>query len=109
MSKAERLNAMAKEYSQKQQEIAAAKKLREMRKALVKRVMRRVNFNTIDYNRAKQIIAVQKVFDPNLRGGINKWIGTENKLAREVWSAWNTDFEAKEKSRSSRERSIKNR
>ncbi len=96
MSKAERLNAMAKEYTQKQQEIAAAKKLREMRKALVKRVMRRVNFNTIDYNRAKQIIAVQKVFDPNLRGGINKWIGTENKLAREVWSAWNTDYEAKE-------------
>ena len=96
MSKAERLNAMAKEYTQKQQEVAAAKKLREMRKALVKRVMRRVNFNTIDYNRAKQIIAVQKVFDPNLRGGINKWIGTENKLAREVWSAWNTDFEAKE-------------
>lgn len=96
MNKAETLNAMSKEYSQKQQEVAAAKKLREMRKALVKRVMRRVNFNTIDYNRAKQIIAVQKVFDPNLRGGINKWIGTENKLAREVWSAWNTDFEAKE-------------
>ena len=97
MAKADKLNAMNKEYNDRRKEQAAARQLKDMRKTLVKRVMRRVNFSNIDYNQAKQIIAIQKVFEPNLRGGINKWIGTENKLAREIWSAWNTDEEAKEK------------
>ena len=97
IQKAESLNAMQKEYANKREQAQAARALRDMRKKLVKAVMRRVDFSRVDYNDARDIIAIQKVFSPNLYDGINKWIGRENELAREIWSSWITDVDAKEK------------
>lgn len=97
ISKAEKIKAMQMEYADKKKQAQAVRELRDMRKKLVKAVMRRVDFNRIAYDQAREIIAIQKVFEPNLYGGVNRWIGTENKLAREIWSAWNTDIDAKEK------------
>lgn len=97
MKKAESLITLKKNHGDVLNELYAVRQLKDQRKALVKRAMRRVNFSTIDYEQAKKIIAIQKVFELNLHGGVNKWIGTEKAMAREVWTAWVTDEVAQEK------------
>ena len=97
MKKAEALLKLEKNHGDVLNELYAVRALKDQRKVLVKRAMRRVNFSSIDYDAAKKIIAIQKVFEPNLFGGVNKWIGTEKTMAREVWTAWVTDEEAQQK------------
>ncbi|MCF0224008.1 MAG: hypothetical protein HUK20_07045, partial [Fibrobacter sp.] len=94
--KYDKLNSIMEENRAKREEAAAINRIKELRKNLVKRTMRRVPFTTVDYNTAKTLIAIQRVFEPNLRGGINKWIGTEGVYARDVWSAWKTDADSRE-------------
>ena len=86
----EDLNAKNKEKNL----IAEVKK---MRIQLVKRTMRRVPFNRIDYENAKTIIAVQRMLEPNLLGGVNRFIGIDSPFLRGVISGILTDSEYKEK------------
>lgn len=65
--------------------------VQKLRKNLVKRTMRRVKFDTVDYEHARQIIAIQRLFEPNLIGGVNKWIGQTEPYLRGIISAVVTD------------------
>ena len=65
--------------------------VQKLRKNLVKRTMRRVRFDTVDYENARKIIAIQRIFEPNLLGGVNKWIGQRDPYLRGVISAVVTD------------------
>lgn len=57
--------------------------------------MRRVPFNKIEYEHAKTIIAIQRMLEPNLFGGVNRWIGTEGPYLRGIISGILTDSEYK--------------
>lgn len=65
--------------------------VQKLRKNLVKKTMRRVKFDTVDYENARKIIAIQRIFEPNLLGGVNKWIGQRDPYLRGVISAVITD------------------
>lgn len=85
------------EYKQLRREQKAIDELKEIRKKLVKRTMRSVDFKNVEYEHAKVLIALQRIFDPNMRQGINKWIGIESVTAREIWSDYKTDEEERKR------------
>ena len=97
MTRKEKIVEIKKKLRQKQEEKRLSQELKKIRTQLIKRTMRKVKFDTVNYDQAKQIIAIQNLFEPNLLGGINKWIGTEGDTLRNVYSKWNTDNEYKEK------------
>ncbi len=72
-------------------QISANREARKIRTQLVKKTMRRVRFQNVDYENARKIIAIQRKFTPALLKGLNKWIGTEGPYLREVYSRWKTD------------------
>lgn len=78
----------AKENQDEKKLIEKAKK---MRIQLVKRAMRRVPFQKINYDQARTLIAIQRTLEPNLLGGVNKWIGQDQAYLRGVISSWITD------------------
>lgn len=81
----------------KQQDGQLLFQLKKLRAQLVKRTMRRVPFERVDYESARLLIAIQRVFEPNLMGGINEWIGQGSANPRHVVSAWLTDVHEREK------------
>lgn len=85
------------EYKQLRKEQRAIDELRNIRKKLVKRTMRSVDFKNVEYEHAKALIALQRIFDPNMRQGVNKWIGIEEVNAREIWSDYRTDEDEKKR------------
>lgn len=91
------LYSLREALRQKQQDGRALENLKKLRTQLVKRTMRRVPFERIDYDSARLLIAIQRVFEPNLMGGVNEWIGQGSADARQVASAWLTDVDEKEK------------
>lgn len=109
--KAQRLNAdindaierrenwyrVKEDLKEKRDEKRVIEQIKKLRIQLVKRTMRRVPFNRVDFKSAKTLIAIQRIFEPNLFGGVNKWIGTEGSYLRAVWSSWQTDSEFREK------------
>lgn len=109
--KAQRLNAdindaierrenwyrVKEDLKEKRDEKRVVEQIKKLRIQLVKRTMRRVPFNRVDFKSAKTLIAIQRIFEPNLFGGVNKWIGTEGSYLRAVWSSWQTDSEFREK------------
>ncbi len=84
------------EIREKNAEKAKAQEIKDMRIKLVKRTMRRVPFNRIDYDNAKTIIAVQRMLEPNLLGGVNRWIGVDSPYLRGVVSSIITDSDKKD-------------
>lgn len=84
------------EIREKNAEKAKAQEVKDMRIKLVKRTMRRVPFNRIDYDNAKTIIAVQRMLEPNLLGGVNRWIGVDSPYLRGVVSSIITDSDYKD-------------
>ena len=97
LDRQEKIAGLKDDLNAKQKEknfIAEAKKLRIQ---LVKRTMRRVPFNRIDYNNAKTIIAIQRMLEPNLLGGVNRFIGIDSPYLRGVISQIVTDADYKEK------------
>jgi hypothetical protein len=72
-------------------EMSAIREIRRAKTQSVKAVMRRVTFNSCDYDTGVQIMAIQKAFGPSLQKGINKWIGTEGPYLREVYTRYQTD------------------
>lgn len=91
------LYSLREALRQKQQDGRALENLKKLRTQLVKRTMRRVPFDRIDYDSARLLIAIQRVFEPNLMGGVNEWIGQGSADARQVASAWLTDVDERER------------
>lgn len=79
------------------QEQKAIDELKELRKNLVKRAMRKVSFDTVDYDTARAIIAVQQIFNSNLKNDVNEWIGKQGATAREIWSEYKTGTDEERK------------
>lgn len=91
LKRREQISVLAEKNQERRTEQSAMKQLKELRKRLVKRTMRRVPFERIDYESARTLIAIQRIFEPNLEGGVNRWIGTEGIWPRQIWSNYQTD------------------
>ena len=87
----EDLYRLRERQKEKKSEHDAVQQLKDYRKRLVKRAFRRVPFERIDYESARTLIAIQRIFHPNMTGGVNRWIGTEGRWARDVWGSFHTD------------------
>ncbi len=85
-----------KEQAELANDKAILKQIQEMRRKLVKTTMRRIPFNRIDYNTAKTIIAIQRIFYPNLEGGVSKWIGENPIFIKGLISEYLTNPEVKQ-------------
>lgn len=96
LKRQEQIHQIKEEIGTKQQEKSRAAEEKKLRIQLVKRTMRRIDFTKIDYEDAKTIVAIQRLFEPNLLGGVNRWIGTEGPFLRGVISGILTDVEYKE-------------
>lgn len=83
----------------KQADRAALSQIRQSMVKLIKRTMRRVPFERVDYDTAKTIIAIQRIFEPNLEGGINEWLGQDRMLLKVAATNWLTSDEEQKKLR----------
>ena len=97
LDRQERVAGLKEELNSKQKEKNLTAEVKKMRIQLVKRTMRRVPFNRIDYENARTVIAIQRMLEPNLLGGVNRFIGIDSTFLRGVVSQIVTDSEYKEK------------
>ena len=93
----EQVAGLRDDLNAKQKDRNIANEIKKMRIQLVNRVMRRVSFKRVDFNNARTIIAIQRILEPNLLGGVNRFIGIDNVFLRGVISQLVTDSEYKEK------------
>ena len=92
----EDLLKLREEFRAKEREKRLLEEEKRIRTSLVKRAMRKVDFGTVDYSKGRIISAIQQLFEPNLTGGVNRWLGTEGAGLRETAVRWKTDAEWKE-------------
>ena len=97
LDRQEQVAGLRDDLNAKQKEKNLTAEVKKMRIQLVKRTMRRVPFNRIDYNNAKTVIAIQRMLEPNLLGGVNRFIGIDSPYLRGVISQIVTDSDYKEK------------
>lgn len=97
LDRQEQVANVREDLNAKQKEKNLTAEAKKMRIQLVKRTMRRVPFNRIDYNNAKTLIAIQRMLEPNLIGGVNRFIGIDSPFLRGVISQVVTDSDYKEK------------
>lgn len=97
LDRQERVAGIKEDLNNKQKEKSLVAEVKKMRIQLVKRAMRRVPFNRIDYENARTVIAIQRMLEPNLLGGVNRFIGIDSAYLRGVISGIVTDAEYKEK------------
>ena len=97
LDRQEQVASVREDLNAKQKEKSLTAEVKKMRINLVKRTMRRVPFNRIDYDNAKTVIAIQRMLEPNLIGGVNKFIGIDSPFLRGVISQIVTDSDYKEK------------
>lgn len=97
LERQEQLAGIREDLNAKQKEKNLTAEVKKMRIQLVKRAMRRVPFARIDYNNARTVIAIQRMLEPNLLGGVNRFIGIDSPYLRGVISQIVTDSEYKEK------------
>ena len=97
LDRQERIAGLKQELNSKQKEKSLTDEVKKMRIQLVKRTMRRVPFNRIDYENAKTVIAIQRMLEPNLLGGVNRFIGIDSPFLRGVISGIVTDSDYKDK------------
>jgi len=93
LDRQEQVASVREDLNAKQKEKNLTAEVKKMRIQLVKRTMRRVPFNRIDYDNAKTVIAIQRMLEPNLIGGVNKFIGIDSPFLRGVISQIVTDSE----------------
>lgn len=96
LKRKEEVYAIKEDLNAKKKEKNLLEAQKKLRIGLVKRSMRRVPFDRIDYENARALIAIQRIFEPNLLGGVNRWIGQEGPYLRGVWSQWHTDADFRE-------------
>ena len=97
LDRQERVAGIKEDLNSKQKEKSLVAEVKKMRIQLVKRAMRRVPFNRIDYENARTVIAIQRMLEPNLLGGVNRFIGIDSAYLRGVVSGIVTDSEYKNK------------
>ena len=97
LDRQDQLTGIKEDLNQKNREKNALNEIKKMRIQLVKRAMRRVPFNRIDYTNARTVIAIQRMLEPNLMGGVNRFIGIDSPFLRGVISGIVTDSEYKQK------------
>ena len=97
LERQEQLAGIREDLNAKQKEKNLTSEVKKMRIQLVKKAMRRVPFARIDYNNARTVIAIQRMLEPNLLGGVNRFIGIDSPYLRGVISQIVTDSEYKEK------------
>ena len=97
LDRQEKIAGLREDLNAKQKEKNLTAEIKKMRIQLVKRTMRRVPFNRIDFNNAKTVIAIQRMLEPNLLGGVNRFIGIDSAYLRGVISQIVTDSEYREK------------
>jgi len=97
LDRQEKVAGLKEDLNNKQKEKSLTAEVKKMRIQLVKKAMRRVPFNRIDYENARTIIAIQRMLEPNLLGGVNRFIGIDSPFLRGVISQVVTDNEYKEK------------
>jgi len=97
LDRQEQVAGLRDDLNAKQKEKNLTAEVKKMRIQLVKRTMRRVPFNRIDYNNARTVIAIQRMLEPNLLGGVNRFIGIDSPYLRGVISQIVTDSDYKEK------------
>ena len=96
MTKREVVAELRENIKGKQKEKRILDDIKKMKVQLVKRTMRRVPFTRIDYNNARALIAIQRIFEPNLMGQVNEWIGQDREFLRSFVSKWITDNDFRE-------------
>ena len=97
LDRQEQVANVREDLNARQKEKNLTAEAKKMRINLVKRTMRRVPFNRIDYENAKTVIAIQRMLEPNLIGGVNRFIGIDSPFLRGVISQVVTDADYKEK------------
>ena len=96
LDRQEQVAGLREDLNAKQKEKNLTAEVKKMRIQLVKKAMRRVPFNRIDFESAKTVIAIQRMLEPNLLGGVNRFIGIDSPYLRGVISAILTDSDYKE-------------
>ena len=96
LDRQEQVAGLREDLNAKQKEKNLTAEVKKMRIQLVKRTMRRVPFNRVDYNNARTVIAIQRMLEPNLLGGVNRFIGIDSPYLRGVISQIVTDSEYKD-------------
>ena len=96
LDRQEQVAGLREDLNAKQKEKNLTSEVKKMRIQLVKRTMRRVPFNRVDYNNARTVIAIQRMLEPNLLGGVNRFIGIDSPYLRGVISQIVTDSDYKE-------------
>lgn len=97
LDRQEQVAGLKENLNNKQKEKNLIAEVKKMRIQLVKRAMRRVPFNRIDYENARTVIAIQRMLEPNLMGGVNRFIGIDSAFLRGVISGIVTDSDYKAK------------
>ncbi|MBO7712207.1 MAG: hypothetical protein J6S85_01730 [Methanobrevibacter sp.] len=97
LDRQEQVAGLKEDINNKQKEKNLANEIKKLRIQLVKRTMRRVPFNRVDYTNARTVIAIQRILEPNLMGGVNRFIGQDSPFLRGVISGIITDKEYKDK------------
>jgi hypothetical protein len=76
----------------------AARALREMKLAHLKRITRRVRFGSVAPEQAIIVKAIQRLFLPSIIESGDRFVGTiDGPLLRQVWGYWQTDEEYRDK------------
>ena len=95
MKRKEMYIAAVEEQAKLKNDKAILTQISDMRRKLVKNAMRRVPLDRVEYNHAKQIIAIQRIFYPNLKYGIESWIGETPVYLKGLVSEYLTNAEIK--------------
>lgn len=96
MKRKEEYIAAVEETAKLKNDKAILTQISDMRKKLVKSAMRRIPFERINYTQAKSLIAIQRIFYPNLIGDVNKWIGEKPIYLKGIIAEYLTNSERKE-------------
>ncbi len=90
---AAKIKAEVQEITEEKNRVDEIKKIRLN---LVKRTLRKVDLSKVDFANARKIIAIQRMIEPNIIGGINRWIGRKNPVLKTILTQILTDSDYKE-------------
>ena len=76
----------------KQAKKEALDNIRDIKIRLIKAVNRRVDWKTINYEEGRRIIAIQALFQPQLKKYVNTFLNSEGAYIRDAYSRYKTDY-----------------
>jgi hypothetical protein len=75
----------------KQKDARILRSVRQTKIRLAKRIQRRLSLDTVNYEQAELVLALQQIVLPMMKRGVNRWIGTEGSLLQSIHERFNTD------------------